>query len=98
LKCHRIRVHYTGYPAKKDEWIPRNSNRLQKQWVKGKAFQLNNRVDVYFEGEWLEGLVMEILKQQIKILIIELKKPEILLLDKNSGFFSIFFYFFKFYL
>jgi hypothetical protein len=31
-----IRVHYTGWSQKFDEWIDKKSDRILKQWKKGK--------------------------------------------------------------
>jgi len=70
-----IRVHYTGWSNKYDEWIEKDSERILKQcklirglWVcmsfigtKGKKFRLNNRIDANDEnGKWLEARVVDV--------------------------------------
>jgi len=75
LRNNEIRVHYTGWSNKYDEWIEKDSERILKQcklirglWVcmsfigtKGKKFRLNNRIDANDEnGKWLEARVVDV--------------------------------------
>eukprot|EP00825_Cyclidium_porcatum_P015769 TRINITY_DN1903_c0_g1_i2.p1 TRINITY_DN1903_c0_g1~~TRINITY_DN1903_c0_g1_i2.p1 ORF type:complete len:668 (+),score=151.99 TRINITY_DN1903_c0_g1_i2:92-2095(+) len=56
-----IKVHYTGWSNKYDEWIKLPSDRVLKQWKKGLPIQINNRIDVKHKiGVWLEALVTQI--------------------------------------
>ena len=56
-----MKVHFTGWSNKYDEWVEENSPRLMRQWRRGQALQLNNRVDVQdVKGKWLEAQVIEI--------------------------------------
>ena len=41
-----MKVHFSGWSNKYDEWVEENSPRLMRQWRRGQALQLNNRVDV----------------------------------------------------
>lgn len=103
-------MHYTGFPTQKDEWIEKNSSRLQKQWKFGQEFKLFNRIDVFLDSDdkhfyknekencintklWQEGLVMQILKQQIKVLVVSLPNNPYIMIDKDSGI-EIFFSFY----
>jgi len=42
----QLKVHYSGFAPKYDEWLPVDSPRLMKQWRRGKLFMINNRLDV----------------------------------------------------
>lgn len=101
LRNNEIRVHFTGWSNKYDEWIEKNSDRVLKQWQKGMEFHLNNRLDVKDEmGKWLEARVIDVLQillQSLK-LFFKMSPSEIkvhfynysskfdIWLEKNSGF------------
>jgi len=58
-KGGRLKVHFTGWSFKYDEWLPEDSHRLLKQWKRGTPIQLNNRLDVRdVKGKWLEAQVI----------------------------------------
>ncbi|EAR85579.1 OTU-like cysteine protease (macronuclear) [Tetrahymena thermophila SB210] len=69
---NEIRVHYSGWSQKYDEWISVDSSRILKQWhrsnsqVKQIPISVNNRLDVYHEesGQWLEAIVKEIQNEE----------------------------------
>lgn len=68
VRDNMIRVHYNGWHAKYDEWIDMNSHRVQKQWIKGKEFSLNNRLDILDERDtWLEARVIDMTSDKIRI-------------------------------
>lgn len=56
-----IKVHYTSWSKKFDEWIALPSDRVLKQWKRGRQIQVNNRIDVlHATGVWFEALVQKI--------------------------------------
>lgn len=62
----QIKVHYSGFAFKYDEWLPLDSPRLLKQWKRGQHLQLNNRVDVQdTRGQWLEARVINFEGQEL---------------------------------
>jgi len=63
-----IKVHYSGWSAKYDEWINVRSDRLLKQWKPGMRFQLNHRLDIYDRYEkWLEARVANLTHNSIQV-------------------------------
>ena len=56
-----MKVHYTEWSEKWDEWVDWDSSRLQKQWKQGDEFKLNNRIDVKDTyNKWLEATVVKV--------------------------------------
>jgi hypothetical protein len=56
-----VKVHFTGWSTKYDEWIDVHSDRIIKQWVRGNPFQRNQRLDVKDEkNKWLEAHILEV--------------------------------------
>ena len=61
MKKDYLRIHYSGWHEKYDEWILKNSRRVQHQWAPGFDFRLNNRIDILDErNKWLEAKIIEI--------------------------------------
>ena len=48
-KNNMIKVHFTGYHEKYDDWLNQFSEKLQPQWTYGKELMMNNRIDVLDE-------------------------------------------------
>lgn len=60
-----LRVHFTGWSYKYDEWIDERSDRVLKQWRRGMPFRINNRIDVKdVKGKWLEARIIHIVPDQ----------------------------------
>jgi|LauGreDrversion4_2_1035121.scaffolds.fasta_scaffold4458249_1 hypothetical protein len=54
-----VKVHFTGWSMKYDEWIDVQSDRIVKQWVRGDPFMLFQRLDVRDEkNKWLEAQII----------------------------------------
>ena len=63
-----IKVHFSGYIQKFDDWISKSSDRIQKQWRKGDQFRLNNRIDVQDTyKKWIEARVIKVDKESIRV-------------------------------
>jgi len=63
-----VRVHYTGWSPKFDEWVEISSDRILKQWQRGMNFQLNHRIDVLDERDtWREAKIIEMKGDHINI-------------------------------
>lgn len=58
-------IFYTGWSAKYNEWISKDSNRILPQWEPGKRIRMNNRLDVKhpLPNQWLEARVIQISDQ-----------------------------------
>ena len=63
-----VKVHFTGWSMKYDEWIDVQSDRIVKQWVRGDPFMLFQRLDVRDEkNKWLEAQIIQVTNDSIKI-------------------------------
>lgn len=63
-----VKVHFTGWPIKYDEWVQLPSHRVQKQWKRGKQIALNNRLDVKdVKGKWLEAFVVDLNENEMRV-------------------------------
>ena len=56
-----MKVHFTGWSYKYDEWIDEGSERVLKQWRRGQSLKVGHRLDVRdVKGKWLEAVVVHI--------------------------------------
>lgn len=64
-----LKVTYTDFDAKYDEWIEQGSSRILEQYTEGGCLKLNNRIDVLDlkKNKWREARVIEMDKAYIKI-------------------------------
>ena len=66
-----MKVHYTGWSTKYDEWIDvkeQGEEKIIQQWKRGERFRVNQRIDVKDgKNKWLEAQVIEVKKEYIKI-------------------------------
>lgn len=56
-----LKVHFTGWSYKYDEWISEDSERVLKQWRRGMPLKVGHRLDVRdVKGKWLEAVVVQV--------------------------------------
>ena len=64
----KVKVHYSAYNKKYDDWIEDTSPRLQKQWQRGDKFRLHNRIDVKDTyNKWIEAIIIAINEDVITV-------------------------------
>lgn len=60
-KDDKVKVHFTGWHQKYDEWIDQTSSRIQPQWKPRMPFKVNNRIDVKDTyNKWMEAIIVEV--------------------------------------
>ena len=61
IESDAVKVHFSGWSQKFEQWIPKDSPRLLKQWERGQPLHVNNRIDVKNNAMgWLQARVMKI--------------------------------------
>lgn len=59
----QLKVTYTEFDSRYDEWLPANSHRVQEQFSPQMGvdqLKVNNRIDVWDAGKWREALVTDL--------------------------------------
>ena len=64
-----LKVTYTDFDSKYDEWIEQGSDRILEQYSQGGCIKLNNRIDVLDlkKNKWREARVIEMGEGFLKI-------------------------------
>ena len=64
-----LKITYSDFGSKYDEWIEQGSHRILEQYTQGGCLKLNNRTDVLDlkKNKWREARIVEMSKDFVKI-------------------------------